>query len=36
MSENSSGTPEIHKNAVFNTDIQKVWRAVATSEGIDS
>ncbi|WP_088104053.1 SRPBCC family protein [Halalkalibacter urbisdiaboli] len=36
MSENKSVTPEIRKHAIFNATIEKVWNAVATSEGIDS
>lgn len=26
--------PDIHKQAVFHASIEKVWEAVATSEGI--
>ncbi|WP_025026946.1 SRPBCC family protein [Caldalkalibacillus mannanilyticus] len=36
MSDNKPKTPDIRKNVVFNADIQKVWNAVATSEGINS
>ncbi|MFN2745067.1 MULTISPECIES: SRPBCC family protein [Bacillus] len=35
MKENNQGkVPDIHKKAVFQAPIQKVWEAVATSEGI--
>ncbi len=36
MSENQSKTPDIRKNIVFSATIEKVWNAVATSEGIDA
>lgn len=36
MSEKKLETPEIRKSTVFNANIQKVWDAVATTEGIDS
>ena len=32
----TSKTPDIIKNAIFEADIEKVWNAVATAEGIDS
>ncbi|WP_223067694.1 SRPBCC family protein [Paenibacillus caui] len=35
MPENQQPSlPEIHKTAVFNAPIEKVWAAVSTSEGI--
>ncbi|WP_138494833.1 SRPBCC family protein [Paenibacillus pinistramenti] len=35
MSENQHGfSPEVHKQAVFKAPIEKVWAAVATSDGI--
>lgn len=30
------GTPDIRKNIVLNAPVEKVWNAVATSEGINS
>jgi uncharacterized protein YndB with AHSA1/START domain len=36
MEERKNSTPDIRKNLVLNAPIQKVWDAVATSEGIDS
>ncbi|MGO4886358.1 SRPBCC family protein [Anaerobacillus sp. MEB173] len=33
---NNAVTPDIRKQVVFNATIEKVWNAVATSEGIDS
>jgi uncharacterized protein YndB with AHSA1/START domain len=33
---NPNKVPDIRKTAVFNAPIQKVWEAVATSEGIAS
>jgi uncharacterized protein YndB with AHSA1/START domain len=34
QTNNQNKVPDIRKTAVFNAPIQKVWEAVATSEGI--
>jgi len=35
MQKNASGTlPDICRTAIFNAPIQKVWNAIATSEGL--
>ncbi|KKB72575.1 MULTISPECIES: SRPBCC family protein [Bacillus] len=34
MKEQNSHVPDIHKRVTFHAPIQKVWEAVATSEGI--
>jgi uncharacterized protein YndB with AHSA1/START domain len=36
QTNNQSKVPDIRKTAVFHAPIQKVWEAVATSEGIAS